>query len=150
MSNKANLLAECVRDTWLDSNLPCVSAVCVAANVTMYIRETTVSEEREVTSLCESVTEVWVQHECVCIVISNRHFNASQVVTVLAMRITNLHGYVKLVIEFVTNLRKKIEVVRLANLNLVYSSSLMAVTNFTTNPNLCVCCKRCYCYESCK
>mgnify|MGYP006055624609 CR=1 FL=1 len=136
--NKANLLADSVRDTGLDSNLPCVNAVLIATNMTVHVRETAIGKEREVTSLCESVTNIRVQDECVSIVVVARNVETHHVATVLTVSVTNLYCYVKFVIEFVTNFRKKIEVVGLANLNFVDSSSLMAVTNFTTYPNLCV------------
>ena len=150
MCNKANLLTECVRDTWLDANLPCVRAVFITTNVTMHISEATVSEEREVTCLSKSVTNVWVQNECVCKIIINRNGNTCQIITSLAVGVTNLRSYIKFVIKFVANFWQERKVVSLPVFYLVSCLSQVAVTNFTTNPNLCVCCERCNCYKSCQ
>ena len=150
MCNEAYLLAESVRDTWLDSNLPCVSAVVITADVSVYIRETTVSEEREITSLSESVTEVWVQNECVSVAIVTRDVHAQNVITILAVCETNLHSNVVLVVQLVTDFWEQNEVVCLTLFYLVLSCSFVVVTNFTADPNLCICCEGHNCYESSK
>ncbi len=96
--NEANLLADSVRDTGLDSNLPQVSAVLITAYVSVYIRETTVSEEREVTSLGESVTNVGVQNESVSVVICSRNIHAKHWAAVLTVCEANLNSNIELVV----------------------------------------------------
>ena len=119
MCNKAYLLANSVRDAGLDGNLPSVDAVLVATNMTVHVGETAIGEEREVTSLCESVTNVWVQNECVSIVIVARNVKTQHVVAVLTVSIANLHCYIELVVELVTYFGKKNEIVRLAKFMLL-------------------------------
>ena len=157
MCNEANLLSEVVSDTWLEAESPLVAVVIHVAVVNHSVRETTVNEESEVTSLSELVTNVWVDSESVAVHVIEHAIEvfeivASCIVVTIAISVskTDSHCDVELVVDSVTNLRKKVEVSGCAELFTVDRSLSCAETNFATDPNLCVSCERSNCYESCK
>lgn len=157
MCYEAHLVSEVVRDTWLEAESPLVGIVINMAVVNHCVRETTVNEESEVTSLSELVTNVRIDSESVAVEISIIAQNFVEVLASLiiiaisiCVRNTNSQSDVKLVVEGVTNLRKEIESSSSTILCTIFRSLSCVETYFTADPDLCICCERCNSYESCK
>ena len=116
--NEAHLVADTIRDTWLETKFPSVTIVFNATDVNVLVSETTVNEESEVTRLNELVTNVWVQDKGVFVNVRN----TIDIIAILAVEVqisvtvtievseANASSNVKFVVESVTNFRDKIEI----------------------------------------
>ena len=145
MSNEANLVTEGISDTGLNGNFPNIYAL-LATLVQETIGETAINEELEVASLDKAVANIWINLESVTIL---KYIIIVKQLVVLSVCIANKYSNVNLVVNLVANLRSYYKLVALYRGS--KSSGLSCVeTNFTTYPELGVCCERCNCNECSK
>ena len=144
MSNETNLLSQSVCNTWANVDTPVDTVLIITAVVSKTILEATVNKCRELTSLVEGVTDVRIDREAVIAIGMSIAIFAE---LVIIMREVQGNSNIKLVIEFVTNLRSECEFVFLVSSGSIITFSFNVVTEFTTYPNLSVSCERRYCNE---
>ena len=101
---KAHFVAEVVRDTWFDSDYPCILIVRHLAPVSIFVSETTINKKSEITCLGELVTCVWIQNKTVVVC-----FNVINLVTCITVIDSNCESNIPLVVDCVSNLWKEAE-----------------------------------------